>query len=363
MSSMTAEPTSASAITGSQPPRLPEPDSHGITLESWDQVDPTVPATQPRLIDATVTTDAIYEARDDAGEPTIDPLTVPFKVRILLPANYKTDRRHRYPVLYLLHGGGGNFENWSNDGDIENIVANSSFDGIVVMPEGGWAGWYTDWVGGTDGHFAPQWETFHIRQLVPWIDANFNTIKGRSGRAIAGLSMGGLGALMYAGRFQRFSAVGSFSGGTDLSQPAGHKIIGDSMGVIGAAVLWHGVGDPNFLVSGDNEARMRVIFGSPGRNGQWDKKNPIRLAAAGKYNRYDGKMAVYVGNTGTDAFLGAANDELHGVLVDEGVEHRYCTGPGEHSFQYWTQDLADFLEYVYGDTPETCPNGWGDPVD
>jgi S-formylglutathione hydrolase FrmB len=80
------------------------------------------------------------------------------------------------------------------------------------------AGWYSDWKGETDGHFAPQWETYHITQLVPFIDANFNTIKNRSGRAIAGASMGGFGALKYAGRFPGvFSAVGSFSGGTDLS--------------------------------------------------------------------------------------------------------------------------------------------------
>ena len=89
------------------------------------------------------------------------------------------------------------------------------FDGIVVMPAGGRAGWYSDWPGRTDGNFAPLWETFHVHQLVPWVDANFNTSGTRSGRAVAGLSMGGYGALRYAGRHPHlFSAVGAFSAGT-----------------------------------------------------------------------------------------------------------------------------------------------------
>jgi len=159
-------------------PRLPAPSSHGITLKNWDEVDTDVPASQPRLLDATMETAAIYQP---GAAPTIDPVTIPVKVRILLPANYSANGA-AYPVLYLLHGGGEGYTSWSDGADIVDIVANSAFDGIVVMPEGGRSGWYTDWHGETDGQFKPQWETFHIEQLVPWIDANFNTVGDRSGR-------------------------------------------------------------------------------------------------------------------------------------------------------------------------------------
>ncbi|HEY8543881.1 MAG TPA: alpha/beta hydrolase-fold protein, partial [Acidimicrobiales bacterium] len=184
---------------GAAPPPLPAPNSHGITLQSWSQVNPFESASVPRLIDATVTTAKIFKP---GTNPSINPTSVPIKVRILLPAGYDPNRAAGYPVLYLLHGGGGGFADWSSsNGDVKNIVARSPFRGIVVMPEGGRAGWYSNWRGYTDGNFAPQWEDFHVRQLVPWIDANFNTIADRSGRGIAGLSMGGSGTLMYSARF------------------------------------------------------------------------------------------------------------------------------------------------------------------
>src|SRR6185503_16528768 len=60
----------------------------------------------------------------------------------------------------------------------------------------------------------PMWETFHIEQVVPWIDANLRTVAKRTGRAIAGLSQGGFGALSYAARHpDLFTSVASFSGG------------------------------------------------------------------------------------------------------------------------------------------------------
>src|SRR5690606_27402706 len=112
-------------------------------------------------------------------------------VRIHLPEGYDPDRAQGYPVLYLLHGGGGKWSDWSefNTGNLPDAIEASGYPGIVVMPDGGRSGWYRNWASDTRGGFRPLWEDFHVDQLVPWVDANFNTVPDRSGRAIAGLSM------------------------------------------------------------------------------------------------------------------------------------------------------------------------------
>jgi S-formylglutathione hydrolase FrmB len=289
--------------------------------------------------------------------PTLNPVVQPVKVRILLPAGYQTDPARPYPVLYLLHGGAADHEQWSKsgEGNVKAIADASPFRGIVVMPEGGKSGWYSDWAGNTDGRFRPLWETFHVRQLVPWIDANFNTVRNRSGRTIAGVSMGGYGALRYAGRFPDvFSGVGVFSGGTNIREPGAQDIINNSMWFYGAAFYWTGLLEGNFRVTGDTHFRMETVMGD---DSTWSAVNPYDMPAA--YNAYDGEMALYSGNTGSDAGIGTWNNAFHSRLGSAGGVPRDCTGTGDHSWGYWREDLRDFLAHRYGTTPSSCPNSWG----
>jgi diacylglycerol O-acyltransferase / trehalose O-mycolyltransferase / mycolyltransferase Ag85 len=128
---------------------------------------------------------------------------------VLLPAGYTDSPTRRYPVLYLLHALQYNENTWLNLSDIEEFTA--GFKGadaaIVVMPDGGPGGWYTNWPDGTE-----QWETYHLRHLIPAVDKRFRTIPGRGHRAVAGFSMGGYGALDYAARRpDLFVAAGGFS--------------------------------------------------------------------------------------------------------------------------------------------------------
>ncbi|WP_188275912.1 alpha/beta hydrolase family protein [Streptomyces sp. CBMA152] len=339
-------------------PPLPQPNSHGLTLKSWT----LVAGYGDRMADATFTTAAVFTPR--GGTPWINPVQVPVKVRIYLPAGYRGDPARPYPVLYLLHGGGADFQQWSqsDSGNLAATLAGSAFDGIVVMPEGGRAGWYSDWAGATDGHFAPQWETFHIEQLLPWIDANFPTVRERSGRAIAGVSMGGYGALRYGGRHpELFSAVGAFSAGTDLYQAGAQKIIADSMWQVGASIGWTGLLNPWYRVGGDTLHRMETVFGP---QSGWAAVTPVSLALHDAYNGYAGKLALYAGGangTGETDIYGW-NHTLHENLDSRGAQHRFCTGPGEHSYRYWTEDLKDFVSLVYGTPFAQCPNGWGSPT-
>src|SRR4051812_3553471 len=139
-------------------------------------------------------------------------------VRVLLPAGYKASAHRRYPVLYLLHGALDDYKSWTDKGAAEAITKSAPL--IVVMPDAGQEGNYTNWY--NDGAFGqPMWETWHIRQLLPWVDAHYRTIGKRSGRATAGLSMGGGGAMSYAARHpDMFVSASSFSGAVDTNSPA-----------------------------------------------------------------------------------------------------------------------------------------------
>src|SRR4051812_14012114 len=103
----------------------------------------------PRLLELTLHTTAL-------GRDT--------KVRVLLPSDYQRGQR-RYPVLYLLNGGGGSWLDWTVQGDAEKATADTP--AIVVMPDGGQGGNYTDWYGADSSGIKPAWETYHLTQLLP----------------------------------------------------------------------------------------------------------------------------------------------------------------------------------------------------
>src|SRR6266550_7493567 len=144
----------------------------------------------------------------DVAVPYPHTLKVPDDhVRIVLPENYQS-KDLGYPVLYLLHGAGDTYESWIDNTDLLQFT--QQYQLIVVMPDGGRndsAGWYSDWKDGSRN-----WESFHVGVLIPWVDRHLNTL-GDGHRAIAGLSMGGFGAMSYAARHPGlFAAAASFSG-------------------------------------------------------------------------------------------------------------------------------------------------------
>ena len=146
------------------------------------------------------------------------------KVLIVLPTNYTTSGpSRRYPVLYLLHGAFGGATDWVIAGGAQNTTSNVSL--ITVTPNGDPFGFYTNWV--MPGETAPQnWRTYHMEQLVPWIDLNLRTVAKKGGRAIGGLSMGGFGGIHYIERYSdNFVYGASFSGAVDLLDPIVQNII------------------------------------------------------------------------------------------------------------------------------------------
>lgn len=156
----------------------------------------------PTSASATAITPRLHEVQLDSvalGGPTT--------YRALLPADGITAGR---AVLLLLHDEGGDHTTWSTAADLEAIAGLD--DLVVVMPDGGAAGWYADHPDG------PGWETFHLTELLAEVATRFGTRTDRGGVAVAGGAMGGTGALAYAARHpDRIGWVGAFSAYADLT--------------------------------------------------------------------------------------------------------------------------------------------------
>ncbi|CAF1081126.1 unnamed protein product [Adineta ricciae] len=253
------------------------------------------------------------------------------KIRILLPHDYMTSgSKRRYPVLYLLHGGMGGADDWTAKGGTARwTVGNLPL--ITVMPNGDPFGWYTNWV--NPGNAAPQnWRTFHNEKLIPWIDANLRTVAKKQGRAIAGLSMGGFGAIRYAEVYPHlYNYAASFSGALDLLDWRTQTVI------LGSETI--------------DKKPLNGPFGTPylpWTSSGWFAQNPITHAATLR----DVHVAIYTGNQGiVESTMRDAAIRMHNMLNSLNIPHHYndygngksighnC--PGRHEFSCWNAALID----------------------
>jgi S-formylglutathione hydrolase FrmB len=286
-------------------------DGQGLHVVAAAQID-------PRLVDLTVSTAA---------------LAAPVHVRILVPAGYAAHAGRRFPVLYLLHGAFDDYRSWTDKGAAERITAGLPL--IVVMPEGGNGGWYTNWVNRGAGG-PPEWERFHIDQLIPWLDAHYRTIAARQGRAVAGLSMGGFGAMSYAARHPGlFVFAGSYSGAVDIVNNA----------AVAAVIALEAPADGG---------RPGDQFGDRVLNeGVWRAHNPWDLASRLRgtvltLHTGNGQPGPYDPNAAPldpiEEQVREMNLSFHRRLVDLGIPHRWDDyGGGTHSWPYWQRDLREDL--------------------
>src|SRR5438270_9307562 len=125
---------------------------------------------------------------------------------VILPPDYRASRTTRYPVLYLLHGVAGHYSDWLTRTNVADAAA--QFQMIVVMPEGN-NGWYID----SASVFTDKYESYILKELIPDVQKRYRTIETRYGRGIAGLSMGGYGALKFGLKSpESFTFAASLSG-------------------------------------------------------------------------------------------------------------------------------------------------------
>src|SRR5947209_2541408 len=136
--------------------------------------------------------------------------TLPYNV--VLPPDYRTSSTTRYPVLYLLHGLTGHYSDWLTKTNVADYAA--QYRMVVVMPEGK-DGWYADSATVPNDKY----ESYILKELLPDVEKRYRTIETRFGRGVAGLSMGGYGALKFGLKSPgTFAFAGSLSGA--LAAPA-----------------------------------------------------------------------------------------------------------------------------------------------
>ena len=232
--------------------------------------------------------------------------------RVILPKGYSASKGERYPVIYLLHGLFGSSSNWTAMSKLPTYAQN--YKAIIVNPEGE-NGWYVD----SATVPANKYESYIIKELIPEIDAKYRTNATRSGRVIAGLSMGGYGALKFGVKYpDMFSLAGSFSG------------------ALGAARYASGGGLLESLFKSLNES-----FGPAGSETR--KANDLfALVRDASPENIKTFPFIYL-DCGTEDFLFQNNREFVAILNNKKVPHEFRELPGGHTWPYWDTQVQEFL--------------------
>ena len=233
--------------------------------------------------------------------------------RVVLPKNYSAKRHARYPVIYLLHGYGGSYKNWTDLTGLEEYSL--PYDVIVVTPEGE-NGWYVDQSGAPNRNY----ESYIVKELIPEIDAKFRTSASREKRVIAGLSMGGYGALKFGLKYpEMFAMAGSMSGAVSASS---YRKSEDLPPGLLRTVLVPVFGEPGSAMYASNDLFKIVREASPETVRSW----PF----------------LYI-DCGTEDFLFHNSREFVEQLVGKKVPHEYRQLPGAHDWKYWDRQVQELL--------------------
>ena len=238
--------------------------------------------------------------------------------RVVLPDRYqeKTESGRRYPVIFLLHGLTGHFDNWTTRTQL--VAYSAKHATIIVTPEGE-NGWYTDNV----AKESDKYESYIIKELIPEIDKKYRTMDRREHRGIAGLSMGGFGAIKFGLKYpDMFALAASFSGALSAARITEKEV----PGAIGKTI--------------------DAIFGPAG--GEIRKSNDpfdmIQRATPDTIKKYP---FLYI-DCGTEDFLFQSNRDFVSLLLEKRVPHEFRQLPGAHNWEYWNKQVKELLEVADG---------------
>lgn len=221
------------------------------------------------------------------------------KALVYTPPGYSSDRK--YPVLYLLHGIGGDEEEWRRGGQPNVILDNLIADGkavpmIVVMPNG--RAQADDRAGSNPMATAPAFGVFDqdlLGSLIPFIQSKYSVKTDRLNRALAGLSMGGGQSLNFGlAHLDTFAWIGGFSSAPNTKPPAQ-------------------------LVPNPDEAKAQLKL--------------LYLSCGNK----DGLIRISQG--------------VHAYLKEKNVPHVWHVDEHAHDFQHWKKALYQFAQLIFTPVP------------
>ena len=233
--------------------------------------------------------------------------------RVVLPAGYDDKRPERYTTVYLLHGLTGHYNDWTDLSKAAELATTHRF--IIVTPEGN-NGWYSD----NSGRGKDNYESYIISELVPEVDKNYRTLADRSHRIIAGLSMGGYGAVKFGLKHpEMFMLVGSFSGAFATSEwssrSGGNRMIGKTVDVA--------LGPP-----GSELRKANDIFALT------RQLTPEQVSAL---------PHLYLSCGMQDTMIKTNNDFV-ALLKEKQIPYEFRTPSGGHDWTFWGAQLVQFFE-------------------
>ncbi len=238
---------------------------------------------------------------------------------IYLPPDYQNSDK-RYPILYLLHGGGDDHTAWLKKGNMEFITNNAIRSGnaaemVIVMPNS--KPGKSRYFNGYKGEW--QYENFFFNEFIPYIESTYRIKEGKRFRAVAGLSMGGRSGFVYALHHpEMFSCCCPLSPGAGALEPS---LARDFYGPRG----FNDASDDELLEYDSNHSILRLIEQFPD-----EQNNTVKF---------------YL-DCGDDDGLSVENALVHIALKKNDITHEFRIRDGNHNWKYWSEGLEDILTFL-----------------
>lgn len=271
--------------------------------------------------------------------------TVP-KVNVLLPDGYDENPDRAYPVLWLLHGANNGADKWASN--IEELAAD--LPAVIVMPDGGTFGMYMDWWH-EGARTNPAWATYHTQLLKDTIESRYRILPERRWHAIGGISMGGQGALRYAGLLPGYfgSVVGFSAALPNMQAPevqVGLSVLGLVNGVgyqqvFGSSLGGYATGNNPTAIAGNYEhTRMYLTSG----NGINCRQDPV--------------LPSFPGDVAIEVIINVQQGLFAHTARANGADVTSKTTCGVHTFGVWDRAFVAARAWGFFEPVEENPANW-----
>jgi enterochelin esterase-like enzyme len=246
---------------------------------------------------------------------------IPYSV--YLPPDYNTSARS-YPVVYLLHGYSDDETAWVQFGEVNETVDRGIASReippmIIVMPDAE-ISWYIN-----DYKNTLPFEDMIFTEFIPFIDKTYNTRASKEFRAVAGLSMGGYGSLIWSLHHpEMFSSCVAFSAGIFTDQ----ELIS--------------------MPENDFNRFYKNIYGSEKDGNRLSEhwKNNSVISLINTLPKADIETVRFYIDCGDDDFLYKGNSSLHIAMRDREINHEYRVRDGSHNWSYWRNHIGEGLKFI-----------------
>ncbi len=243
---------------------------------------------------------------------------------IYLPFDYYTSKR-TYPVVYLLHGYSDDDKGWVHFGEANRIADEEIAAGkipplIMVTPDAG-TSWY---INNYDG--SVRYEDFFFKEFIPYIESHYRIRVGKPFRAVAGLSMGGYGALVYAMKHPELFVA---------CAPMSAAVRTDAQIINLSPLRWKSVESVVYGQGLVGKARLTELL---------IKNDPLHIVQTADEKKLRG--VKYYFDCGDNDHITIGNSTLHILMTEHHIPHTFIMRHGRHNWTYWRTGLPGALEFI-----------------